>query len=518
MTEMLPDEDEFTELTGAVIPRIDLVGKGATGMPFLIAKGANDGGLLSADQVRGLIGEEPVSKGSDQVTLSGSAAAIAAMIHNAPVRKADAPPNEKGPQMTDDVTKADDPAVEVGDLVADAPGGSSAESLPGSPDWEQLDADTALNAISVLARVKGALGWLADREATEVVTGGDDDGDVNSVFDLEDAACQIDCIIRRLAGFAVTEQIEAEVDAELDGITKAFLGEGVVPALSVLESFGPVRKAGRVLSSANEAAIRAASDSLQKVLASLPAPITDDGAAVAKSEEIPVETAVEKAADAEAPADATSAAEPAAEVAKAKGDPMVAVYDESGKLVGTVDQADISPIASASAPEGGDAVAADAPADPDDAAAAVDPDAPVAAAPDAAEQGATIPGTETVASPPPAQDDDAVAKAVRAEIGSALAEVLTPLVEQLGAHAELTDVVKGLQERVEKMAALPDDRRSPILNGATGSPLLADRDGSLVDPLADLKKAAAEETDPGKQNDAKAKLAHAELMLRFSNR
>ena len=41
-------------------------------------------------------------------------------------------------------------------------------------------------------------------------------------------------------------------------------------------------------------------------------------------------------------------------VRKAGKPAQVAVYDETGKLVGTVDQADISPIASASAPGGSD--------------------------------------------------------------------------------------------------------------------------------------------------------------------
>jgi len=81
-----------------------------------------------------------------------------------------------------------------------------------------------------------------------------------NVFSLSDALCAIDCIISILAPFAVEEQAEAEErQSDLDGLTK-----------------GQVRvaKAGRVLSSQNETSIRSASDLLQKVLASRPAPVT----------------------------------------------------------------------------------------------------------------------------------------------------------------------------------------------------------------------------------------------------
>jgi hypothetical protein len=50
------NEDEFTELVDANIPRVDLVGKGANGMPFLIAKSA--AGVLPDDFVRNLISKE----------------------------------------------------------------------------------------------------------------------------------------------------------------------------------------------------------------------------------------------------------------------------------------------------------------------------------------------------------------------------------------------------------------------------------------------------------------------------
>jgi hypothetical protein len=85
----LDDEDEFTELLGAQFSRIDLVRAPANGSPgFLVMKQDESAGLLDADYVRDLIAKsEPESPG-EQVTMTGSPAAIAALIHNASVAKA----------------------------------------------------------------------------------------------------------------------------------------------------------------------------------------------------------------------------------------------------------------------------------------------------------------------------------------------------------------------------------------------------------------------------------------------
>ena len=81
-----PEEDEFTELVDADFPRVDLVGKGANGVPrFLIAKQDGAAGLLDAGYVRDLIAKaEPASE--ETVTMTGSPAAIAKLVHGAPVR------------------------------------------------------------------------------------------------------------------------------------------------------------------------------------------------------------------------------------------------------------------------------------------------------------------------------------------------------------------------------------------------------------------------------------------------
>jgi hypothetical protein len=538
MTEPL-DDDEFTELSGAVIPRLDLVKSGANGMPFLIAKGTAAGGVLSADQVRDLIGrDEPAAK-AEQVTLSGSAAAIAAMIHQAPVRKSPAGTTEQeGAAMGDDVTKADVPDGDEPLATADETATEAKVTLDGDPDdpaspaWEAVDAARAQQAIELAIALKRLVQQADQREGIETMANGGDAESVENMWALDDVLCAIDCIIGVLAPFAVTEQAEAEErQADLEGLMK-----------------GEVRvaKAGRVLSSQNEQKIAAAVESLQSVLASLPAPVKDDGAApVAKSEEPAMDTTEtpDQAMTADAAAEAAPvekvADEPAAEVetpegddvektsviadaamailrqaaegavAKAKGDPQVAVYTADGKLVGTVDQSNLVPIAAPEAPEGGDVQSADEPA-------AEPADEPAAPADPA--DGATIPGTETIASPAPAEEDDAVTKAVQAGLGTLLADALAPIAEELGKHAGLGDVVKGMQEQIAELAKMPDDRKSPRLNGATGAAGLAPRDGSTVDTLADLKKAADEETDPVKKAKAQNALTFAAIKDRFADR
>jgi hypothetical protein len=557
--------EEFTELYGGNFGRVDLVHKGANGIPFLIAKSDAADGLMPADLVRGLIEPEPgvVIKERDDVTFSGSPTAVAAImaqIHEAALRSvakgADATPDhraETGAASTTDpqeghvskhqesgemadVAKADGPNLEVGDVVADAGGGSTADTVPGSPDWEQRDADTALNAISVLGRVKSAIEFLSGREATEAVTGADPD-DADSAMCLDGLADQVDAVIRQLAGFAAGEALEVEQDGEMDDVVKAMQTAcDAAEHLLVLERLAPVVKAGRVLSSANETAIRQASESLQKVLSSLPAaptadepvakekePTVDDTTPAADAAAEPVEKA--DAAPVE-PAEVEPADEPA-EVEKAKGDPQLVVFDQSGNAIGIVDPKNLVAIAK----PGGDSASSDASpdeaasADPtegddgdaaaaDDAAKASADDAGAAApAADAGDSAATIPGTDTVQAPAPTTDqDEAVTKATQSALAATLGEVLTPLLDRLSATAGLEDVVKGLKERVEHLAAMPDDRKSPmLLNGQIPGGVAA----GGADPLVELRKAVDEATTPTEREAARQRLAFAAVKGRF---
>jgi len=349
-----PDADPFTELVDANIDRVDLVDKAANGLPFLMAKSAEDGGpagLIDPDLVRGLIGKtaapEPAAA-ADTVTMTGSPGAIARLIHEAAVRKdaETADPIAKDADAMPDTEL--DPTTVLAEPTESAPGDAN---TPGSPAWEAVDAATARKWTSILSRAKAALGVMADREALEAAAG--DDCDLDNAFELDDAACAIDYAISVLAPFAVDE--EAEVvrgTAELGAVGKALAD--LPGPLEVIESLGQVQKAGRALSAANEQAIRTAVESLQKVLASLPAaPDTQEsGRPVAKKErDMQPETGTASETTIETPAAAV--VDP---VGKADGEgegkpAMVAVYDAKGKLVGIVSPDEITPISGADAAE-----------------------------------------------------------------------------------------------------------------------------------------------------------------------
>ncbi|HTR93728.1 MAG TPA: hypothetical protein VMI73_18515, partial [Trebonia sp.] len=103
----------MTELVDADFPRVDLVGKGANGIPrFLIAKqDAAATGLLEPEFVRDLIAKAEPDTGRERVampngiTLNGSPADIAAFIHKAAQRAAE-----------DGVAKAEMSSKSINDL------------------------------------------------------------------------------------------------------------------------------------------------------------------------------------------------------------------------------------------------------------------------------------------------------------------------------------------------------------------------------------------------------------------
>lgn len=594
------DDGEFTQLFGANVPKVALVGQGANGIPrFLMSKQEGAVGLLDAAYVRDLLAKsEPVDEApgaGETVTMTGSPTAIASLmrqVHEAPVRKSAAeeesgdvekaelstadlndlpdsafayvePGGKKDSEgktvprklrhfaihdkahadnaaariaqgakfgdkakakveaaqrkfgedvskesavpdiavakdtsagmPTDDGIDGMDPTVVLAAPGEDAPGDPSD---PGSPAWEAIDAATACKWTAILARARTALGVMADREMLEAATA--DPADAEAACDLQDAACAIDYAISLLAPFAVDEQAASDEGAmELEVLGKA-LGGFDVAALDTVESLGAVRKAGRVLSSANEAAIRGAVESLQKVLASLPAaPATEEaGSPVAKTanEEPnmaePTPSADVTEASGQQPAMGAASPEPkpvagavvtdvakAAEttpapapVAKADKTPQVAVYDANGNLVGVADPADITMIAAAKAPAAntGDTM-------PDE------PAAPAAEAPapptDLTPAPAASVGTPADAVP---ADDDSVAKAtdttenVEAQDvlkGSIEALVKAAITEQSAQQGELIksleDRNKELEERNEalaKQAASLEERLTKVEN------------------------------------------------------
>ncbi|WP_309030786.1 hypothetical protein [Streptomyces alfalfae] len=297
-----PADDAFTELVDADIPRVDLVDRAANGLPFLLAKSEDGpGGLVSPDVVRGLIGKanpdpQPADH-AEQVTMSGSPAAIAKLIHQAAVR-AENDDVAKGPLVEEPAsTESDLDPTTVLAAPDDGPApGNPAE--PGSPAWEAIDAATARKWTLILARAKHALSALSEREELEAVAG--DMKDAFHAMELCDAADAVDYAISILAPFAVGEQAEADCHADMAAVGKALAGFDV-GQLDTIETLAHISKAGRILSARNEAAIRTALESLQKVLASLPAApepdSTEAGQPVTKEETDMPETEVTDAPD-----------------------------------------------------------------------------------------------------------------------------------------------------------------------------------------------------------------------------
>lgn len=427
-----PLEDEFTEIVDAVVTRVDMVGKGANGLPFLIAK--DQMGVIDPSVVRELIKDaEPVliTPERDDITMTASPAALMKMIHEAAQRPM------KEPEVAQRIAKDDDMAadVAVGDLMGD--GGTLSDSVPGSADWENMDGDTAMNALAVLGRIQAVICWLADREAAEAVT--NDPDDAGNVWNLEDAGCAVQCAIDTLAAFAAGEKLEASLEDEMEAVGKA------VAPLTVLEGMAPLVKAGRVLSAANETAIRGAVESLTNVLNTLPAPIPD-AAPVAKEQEPTVAELDDALAlakgDAEvggvtadlsteprAEQDRSSTDEPAdASMEKAKGDPLTPMYDDNGKLIGMVDSANIIPIAT----PGGDAV------QPEDAA----PDATEAPA-DTAPAAAGDVGTPAAAAPAPPVAPEDVTKEALDPLQALEARVAASFEKELAERDARYELLKG---------------------------------------------------------------------------
>ncbi|MHB9861973.1 hypothetical protein [Streptomyces sp. YIM S03343] len=482
-------DDEFTELIDADIPRVDLVDKAANGMTFLIAKRASDGGptgLMTPDLIRDLIGKttDPAPEAGETVTMTGTPGALAQLIHKAGGRLVD-----DGAPITKDadtMAEADlDPTVVLAEPEENAPGDAN---TPGSPAWEAVDAATARKWTAILSRAKSALGVMADRELLEAASA--DADDYGSALDLDDAACAIDYAISVLAPFAVDEEAEAiRGTAELEAVGKALADFDPTP-LDVIESLTQVAKAGRSLSAANERAIRDAVESLQKVLASLPAaPDTpESGRPVAKKE-----TDMPEPGTAPAPtaADVTPAVEP---VGKADGEgktPMVAVYDAKGKLVGIVDPTEITPIS------GADAVDEEEPETP------AAPEASLEAAP-AAEVGVPAEGVAKTTDPTddvtPADGDDVtkttdtdsddilkssrLTELVKGMLDEHSAGQMAQLTKQGEAIVELADLVETLKGQIkvlEEQPAVPQ----VLANGV--QPVLRGQDNGA--PPIDMAKA-----------------------------
>jgi hypothetical protein len=325
----LEDEDGFTKIVDLDVPRVDLVDHAANGTSFLLTKSEEtaDAGLLTTDQVRAL------AKASTEL---------------------------EEPPVSDPIVKDNLDPTEP--LVGDSPAAQS----PGSPEWEQVDHDTAQKFISILNFAQYAVTQLAGREAQEG-TAGEDDGWDNS-WDLEDAACAIQYAIDSLAVYAAGEASDIEI-ADMEKAAAVVKALQPLADLDIVaaQSAVVVRKSGRVLSTSNETLLRNAVESITKVLASLPvAPETEEP--VTKND-APADE-VEKTEDTAPVEPAVETVEKADDTAGDTGDALVVVFPaNSSTPLGVVKEGDIIPVKGTGAPEEETPAEAD-PAAPVDTAAA----------------------------------------------------------------------------------------------------------------------------------------------------
>lgn len=393
---------------------------------------------------------------------------------------------------------------------------------PGSPAWEAIDAASAQKWLGILARAKNAVGLLAEREMLEAASA--DPDDEQNAWDLEDACCAIDYAISVLAPFAVAEQAEADCCDDMQMVGKALAAFDAAP-LDTIESLASVAKAGRVLSSSNEQAIRGAVESLQKVLASLPAaPTTDDEVAKTANEEpnmdkptlsedVTAEHGQEPAMGVQQADPKPVAGEPVTDMAKADGGktPMVVVYDQKGRLIGIVDPDDVTPVANS------EADADDMPAASDDASGSGD-DTATPETTDLTPEPPAEAGTPADAAP---TDDETVTKSTNdttdlsemfkssllAAVNDAMKKHSTSQTEEIAkqrdAVVELVDLFKELQDRVgalEEQPAMP----KVLSNGVQPHDLRGmDRGTAAIDvtKAQELKKSLMASTDAVEQRD-----------------
>lgn len=481
-------DDDMTELIKMDIHRVDLVDHAANGLEFIILKSEGDN-LISTDMVRKLAEEEPMA---EIVKDAGD----------------------------------DDSLLEAPD--ADTEG--DADLDPSSPAWESADANTAVAALSDLARLRAVVGMLADREGIEAVT--NDPDDAENVWSLEDAQCAIDYAMSVIAPYAIDEQ--AEVD--LSDVTKSVMAHR--GDIATVESMQPLVKVGAKLSANSMAKLTAAKAAIDDLVASMPAPTDTEGdpapkapagganptaepqggtpvakritpADVAKSiKKMNGEPVTDTAAIVPV-AEVTKEVEPETEVVKA-GDPQILVYDQNGNVVGSVDPKNLTTFQNSAAP-GEDTPDASDDGTTDDQ-SAPSGDAPAAdAAPattDPVDQ-TTIPGTDTIVSPP----EDDVTKAT-GTVADALKEILSPFTEKFERHAELEKSVADLQERLTEVLRMPDDRKSPVLNGSIGKAGAVTRDAEK-ESFADIQKQIEEISDPVQKAALQNTLAYDAIKQRF---
>jgi hypothetical protein len=439
----MSDTEGFGQLVDPDMDQVDAVKAAANGTPWLIAKSAAEegaAGLFDEEFVRAEIAkaETPESTPGDAVTVSGSPAAVAdvmARMHEASVRKAK--------MSTSDINDLPDSAfayIEPGG-TKDSEGKTVPRSKRHFPVHDKAHADNAAARIGQGAefgdKAKAKV-EAAQRKFGEKVSKAD--GDVadpgSPAWESQDAAS--------------AEAVVGQILACIPSVKKLAMREATEVGAGHLDDICDVLEL--------QAAIDQLTCAAKTVAGFAVGEHAEAGETVTKAQPAPSPAAPAATAPKENPVSETQGATGAENVAKAEdAQPVVKTADAVASLGITQEQLaqlGLQTLLKAAADANQTSGASGAPAD----------------------TARVIPGTDTVQAPAAAATDD-VAKAQANDLVAALTQALAPVVKQV---TDLTTQVNAQQERVEKAMARPDDRKSPLLNGATGSVQLAGR-GEMSD-------------------------------------
>lgn len=464
-------DDEFSELVDPDITRVDAVKGGANGTRWLIAKSADDQpvGLFAPELVREMIAKaDGESTAPGPVTLSGSPRAMAevmARIHGAAVRKAKYNTDDRK-RMAGSGQAMDDGSYPIADeedldnaIHAVGRGGSSHDAIR----RHIISRAKSLGASSKLPD-----NWASDGSLKQPVSKADGDSEPGSpAWEAQDAdsadhlVAAILALRPRVQALAVREGTEVGA-GHMDDLCDVFDLQGAQDSLM---------QAAKLLGGF---AVSERAEAGADVAKAQQAP-TPPAASAAPS---PQESTVTETKAAEATAAAPASA-PAETVAKSDGALTEAEYAQLGREF-------LRKMAAESATQTTDAAAS-------------------------GESARVIPGTETVQSPAEGTDD--VTKAAQL-VATVFGEAMAPVTKQLG---ELVAKVESQSERVEKALAKPDNRNSPLLNGATGERTLVQRTSPTATPeFAAITKAIEAIPEGPGRDEARRAVAFAAIEARFS--
>lgn len=242
----ITNDDEFSELLDANLPRVDLVKAPANGTPrFLIAKQDQSAGVLDPDYIRDLIAKSPEPSRPEPsrevtmpqttlpngITLTGSPADMAAFIHKATERQApEVAETAKALAEYDAVIKAKYSAEDKRKMLSQGHAIKNENGDPSYPIGDKDDLGKAIRAVGrggkdhdrirayVIRRAK-ALG-----AASEIPDNWNADGSLKDSVSKEDAVAAV----TKDAGDALDEATDDGVDG-LDPTVPAAEPDGDAP-------------------------------------------------------------------------------------------------------------------------------------------------------------------------------------------------------------------------------------------------------------------------------------------------